>query len=599
MLQPHKGGDTYAHRSEGPCRCGVTHGDVPQTFMEKSVRKPAKKEARAKPVEIVSLDEVRQAYGRNGKITDEYSYEDEIDGQWREVLRVFRIKLPDDDEGKPQKDFRQASPEGNGWKMSQGSARLVPFHLRQLLEAIDAGDPVHIVEGEKDVLAVEEAGGVATCNPMGAGKDVAPYAEYFHGADLVYIVADRDEPGRSHARAWATELRLTVQRFEIVEPVEGKDAHDVLSTHGQHLDDAFKPSSASDEDRPHLVSLADVNPEPIEWLWTGYIPKGKLTDVVGDGDLGKSLVMLDIAARMTQGMPMPGEPENTYRKPLNVVLLAAEDDLADTVVPRLIAAGADLKRIKALEGPREGVEQPITFPEDLAALEAAIRQMNAGLVVIDPVMAFLGSKVKSGIDADVRTALLTPLKKMASKYDCAVLNLRHTNKNEGASASMRGGGSTAFRNATRAGLAFGPDHHDEHGERRIMAPSKNNLGRRRDAIAYRIKSTFGHVESEGSEGTPIVVWEGCVSGVTAADVLGPPSKEPGPRDGTKTAEATSWLRNRLAGGIAVKATIIQEEMGAAHFSKSVIESAKRYAKVKSERISRGNGGEGYSLWSLG
>ena len=131
-----------------------------------------------------------------------------------------------------------------------------------------------------------------------------------------------------------------------------------------------------------------------------------------------------------------------------------------------------------------------------------------------------------------------------------------------------------------------------------MAPSKNNLGRRRDAIAYRIKSTFGRVDAEGSEGTPVVVWEGCVSGVTAADILRPPPKEPGPRENTKTAKATEWLRVRLARGTAVQAKIIQAEMESQGFSKSVIESAKRYGKVKSKRISKGNTGEGYSLWSL-
>ena len=108
------------------------HGNAPPEYMEqKNHGKGSKEPKTPKPVEVVSLDEVRRRYGRKGKITDEYKYEDEIGGEWREVLRVFRIRT--DDEG--GKTFRQASPEGHGWKMSKGRARLVPFHLRQLLAA--------------------------------------------------------------------------------------------------------------------------------------------------------------------------------------------------------------------------------------------------------------------------------------------------------------------------------------------------------------------------------------------------------------------------------------------------------------------------------
>ncbi len=578
-----------------------THDDAPPEYMERMTkRQRSKKGEPTKPVTIhPDLDSLRRAveFSAGGKIVDEYIYEDEIDGQWREAYRVFRIELPNDDEGNPQKTFRQASPEGNGWKMSRGSARNVPFHFRQLLEGIAAGKTAYIGEGEKDVLAIEAAGGVATCNVGGANKPLEEYAKHFKGASLVRIVADQDADGKGerHARAWAKALRGIVDEIEMLAPIEGKDAHDSLVLRGHALGDAFRVED--DRDAPNIVSLDKIKPEPVEWLVHGYIPKGKIVDVIGDGDLGKSIVLLDIAARMTTGRPMSWEPDTLRRDPINVLLLVAEDDLADTVVPRLIAAGADMSRVKALEGPRKGVEKPITFPEDLGALKETIRSEKSELVIIDPVMAFLGT-VRSGIDSEVRSSLMTPLKAIASKYRCSVMSLRHTNKNEGASASMRGGGSTAFRNATRAGLAFGPDHNDEDGERRIMAPSKNNLGRRRDAIAYRIKSTFGRVDSEGSEGTPVVVWEGLVTGVTAADILRPPPKEPGPRENTKTADATEWLRDRLAGGIAVQAKIIQEEMKAAGFSKSVIEAAKRYAGVQSERVSKGNKGKGYSLWSL-
>ena len=348
--------------------------------------------------------------------------------------------------------------------------------------------------------------------------------------------------------------------------------------------------------KPHLISLDDITVERIKWLWPGYIPRAKLTDGVGDGDVGKTLIMLDTAARISRGEMMPdgfggGEPAN-------VVLMVAEDDLADTVVPRLIAAGADLARIKVLEGPREGVEAPIVFPDDLPAVEAAIRDTNAALLIIDPVMAFLGGGVKSGIDAAVRASLMGPLKIIAARYGCAVLLIRHTNKSEGASASMRGGGSVAFRNACRAGLAFGPDHDDEDGERRIMVQSKKNLSRQRPALAYRIQSTFGRVSPEGPEGTPVVVWEGVAEGATAASVLGPAPKESSPRAGSKAEAAVDWIRNRLAGGTAVAASVIHKEMAAEGFSEKVVRMAREHAGVQTERISVGSEGKGGWLWSI-
>jgi putative DNA primase/helicase len=354
---------------------------------------------------------------------------------------------------------------------------------------------------------------------------------------------------------------------------------------------------AGENTRPNLISLEDVKPEAIEWLWPGYIPKGKITDVIGDGDLGKSLVLTDIVARMSRGNPMPDKPNSPKCKPINIIMLIGEDDVADTVVPRLIAARADLSRIKVLAGPNAGTDDSIIFPRDMDTLDAVTCELNAELVTIDPVMAFLGN-VKTGIDSDVRTGLMGPLKGIASRNGCAILSLRHTNKSEGASASMRGGGSVAFRNAARAGLAFGPDHDDEDGERRIMVQSKKNLGRQHPALAYRIESTFRRVETEGREGTPVVVWDGVVEGATAASVLGPPPKESGPREGTKAEAATDWLRNRFIGVRAVAATVIQREMKVAGFSEKVIESAKKYANVESKRVSNGATGEGAWFWLL-
>ena len=124
------------------------------------------------------------------------------------------------------------------WKL--GDVRKVPYRLPGLLTAAAAGGTVYVVEGEKDVHAIEAAGAVATCNPMGAGKWRAEYARYFTGAATVIIVADRDEAGRKHAAAAARSLRKAGVTVEIVEPAEGKDAADHLGA-GHGLGDFRAP----------------------------------------------------------------------------------------------------------------------------------------------------------------------------------------------------------------------------------------------------------------------------------------------------------------------------------------------------------------------
>jgi len=134
---------------------------------------------------------------QHGTIQAIYPYHDEMGALLFQVIRyhpkTFRQRRPD-----------PSSPDGWSWKM--GDVRRVPFHLPQLLDAVTAGRPVWIAEGEKDVLALEKAGFPATCNPGGAGKWPDSFADYFTGASSIVIVADKDEPGRKHAQDVAAKL---------------------------------------------------------------------------------------------------------------------------------------------------------------------------------------------------------------------------------------------------------------------------------------------------------------------------------------------------------------------------------------------------------
>ena len=127
------------------------------------------------------------------------------------------------------KDFRQRRPDGaGGWVWKLGDTRRVLYRLPKVLEAVKTGQRIWVVEGERDVHALEAVGEVATCNPGGAGKWRPEFTEVLSGA-TVTVVSDRDEPGRKHANAVATSLDGIAAEVKVVEPAKGKDARDHLA----------------------------------------------------------------------------------------------------------------------------------------------------------------------------------------------------------------------------------------------------------------------------------------------------------------------------------------------------------------------------------
>ena len=143
--------------------------------------------------------------------------------------------------------------------------------------------------------------------------------------------------------------------------------------------------------------LADVHPEVLTWLWPSRLPCGKLTLLVGDPGLGKSLVALDIAARVTRGADWPDGKSAAPQG--SVLLLNGEDGLGDTVIPRLRALGADLTRVHIVERVRsmDGQEEAsFALARHLEQLEWALVAMdNPRLLIIDPISSFL-----RGIDSN-------------------------------------------------------------------------------------------------------------------------------------------------------------------------------------------------------
>lgn len=243
--------------------------------------------------------------------------------------------------------------------------------------------------------------------------------------------------------------------------------------------------------------FSEVKAERVTWLWEHRIPVGKVTLIDGDPGNGKSAMTTDFAARLTVGRPWP---DGSPCKQGGVVICSAEDGEADTIRPRLDAAGGDPEKVLALATVQtgdDGDERLLSIPEDLQVLENGIERVKAKLVIVDPLMAFLSPGVNAHKDQDVRRAL-APLARLAEETGAAVLVVRHLNKATGGNALYRGGGSIGIVGAARSALLVA--RHPEDGDRRVLAGLKSNLAPSIPSLAFAL--------TEADNGAVKVEWKG-------------------------------------------------------------------------------------------
>jgi len=235
-----------------------------------------------------------------------------------------------------------------------------------------------------------------------------------------------------------------------------------------------------------IVPLTQLTAQPVDWLWPGRLARGHLHMIDGDPGLGKSLVLLDLAARLTTGRPLPDGAGPV--EPMSVVVLNAEDGACDTTLPRLLAAGADPARVEIWA--HAPGDLGLRFPSRLRELEAVLGRTRAGLVIVDPLLAFLDRGVNIGSDPSVRDAL-APLRDLAETYRPAFALQRHLGKARQRQAVYRGLGSIAFSAAARINWHVGAD--PKVRGQCVLAQAKNNLQAPPPSLAYRIVGGDGGV----------------------------------------------------------------------------------------------------------
>jgi putative DNA primase/helicase len=271
-----------------------------------------------------------------------------------------------------------------------------------------------------------------------------------------------------------------------------------------------------------------------------------------------------------------------------VIILAAEDDVGDTLAPRLLAVGADMARVFVIRSVRDEKQRRRGFnlQADLERLEAEIRTRdNVRLIIIDPVSSYLG-KVDSHKNADVR-AVLEPLGEMAARMRVAVICNNHFSKGAG-SANSRVIGSVAFVNQARAVLIVTPDEEDQ--TRMLLIPSKMNIAPLRHGLAYRIEGCSIHFE--GSEiATSRIMYESTPVTITADQALA--ALSPQGENKSEKSEAIEFLKDLLRTG-PMTAKDARKEASNAGISTKSLRSARDALQIKPKKA----GMEGGWVWKL-
>jgi len=324
-----------------------------------------------------------------------------------------------------------------------------------------------------------------------------------------------------------------------------------------------------------------IAPRKLRWLWPERIPLGKVTIFAGLPGQGKSLATADIAARVTNATEYPDAANPLPRS--EVLFVAGEDDPEDALVPRLIAAGADLSRVHILTAVRvhgQEASDSLRLDLDASAIDRFLhRHPEIRLIVIDPISNHLG-RVSMVDEQEVR-ATLSPLQEIAQEHRVAIIGVMHLNKKEGLSAIQRVGGAGAFIGVARASWLFAPD--PESQSDRVMLPVKNNYMRKSSGVAYRLAERGVSIESEDVP-MPFIDWQG-ESDLDADEVLAAPKKS------EALSNAKAFLKDLLAKG-PCDASDVSEAAATASISPRTLARAKAELGVESSKKS------GRWEWSL-
>ena len=327
--------------------------------------------------------------------------------------------------------------------------------------------------------------------------------------------------------------------------------------------------------RLELTRASTIPVRPVRWLWQGRVPLSALSLLGGREGVGKTVAAMTLTADVTRG-----RLDGIYHgDPRSVIIAATEDSWEHTIVPRLMAAGADLERVFRVDViTSESVETALLLPRDLAALERIILDQQIALVILDPLMSRLDARLDTHKDAEVRQAL-EPVVTLAGRTGTAFIGLIHVNKSASSDALTTLMGSRAFAAVARSVLFVMTDPDDE--DQRLLGVAKNNLGRTDlPTLGFRVVGIKVADTCEGPIWTGKLEWTGEASR-SIREALEVGTETSGDR--SATSEAADWLQDYLSSqdNHAADFARISREAGKAGHSKNALRRAKERLGVMS------------------